>query len=207
MHPSGWIAFIQEYEAYRARGGQTLLNALVASDVVEVATMAEGCTKAEIMIGDRLQVSIARLFSPKSKQESRTRFAALQMSSTLSVENYAKYVLQWNQVESSCSAETLPSQKARIELFLNGLQCRPLREDLAALDQEDLRVLRREGFKIVAELVQIKARADKFLVLRPHQGQASHPRHQDTRKEAPVTPKTLPHDEEAEKRAKVRCFN
>ena len=203
MHPSGWIAFTQEFEAYRARGGQTLLNALVAADVVEVATMAEGCTRAEIMAGDRLQTSISKLFSPKSKQESRARFASIQMSSTLSVESYAKYVLQWNQVENTCSPETLPSQKARIEIFLNGLQCRPLREDLAALDLEDLRVLRREGFKIVAELVQIKSRADKFQISRP-QGPSGHRQHEQ-RKEALHPPP--PQSEDSGRRSAVRCFN
>jgi hypothetical protein len=79
MTPDGWTSFVRDFESYKARGGQILLTSLVASDVIEIAVLAEGCTSEEIMVENRLSKALTKLFAPKSKAESRSRMAAIQM--------------------------------------------------------------------------------------------------------------------------------
>ena len=86
-----------------------------------------------------------------------------------------------------------------MELFLSGISSRPLREELNALELEDPMELRRAGFKLVAELVEVKARAEKF---QPPTSKATPlPR----RDRPDYTPRR--HDQEQQQPPAVRCFN
>jgi hypothetical protein len=199
LNPIGWSSFLQDFEGYRARGGRTPLTSLVSAQVVDLAALAESCTREEILVGDRLVRTVSTLFAPKTRQESRTRLATLQMAPVLSVENYSSYVMLWNQNERTIPDAVRPGPKARIDAFLAGLSSRPLREELSALEIDDPVELRRAGFRIVAELVEVQARVEKFQL--PTSKATNPPRH--VRKDAP------PRRQDQEKKqpaTAVRCY-
>ena len=159
-----WMTFVSSFESYRARGGSSTMATLVSASILDfvACTNTGGFSVQDLANGDNLQKSINAIFAPRSREEARQRLSSVKMSHPMAVSSYSRFVMDFAASEKTIPAEILPGPKTRMEIFLGGLTSQVLRDELKALELEDPVELRRQGLKIVSELVESADRSRRL---------------------------------------------
>lgn len=193
----GWSTFLEEFEVYRARGGRSTIPQLVSSSIVDFIALTENVPIAELQAGDRLVRAINVLFAPRSKEESRSRFAAIKMvTNPLSLIAYSQYVMRWQGVEKQTPQDLLPGARTMTEIFIAGLGLKALKDEFAALEIDNSNELRRRGLKIISDYISVQERVRKLSGHAPHSS--------GTASAAGGTPVQRPREKE---KIGITCYN
>lgn len=129
-----WRKFVEEYDSYRARGGQRELRSLVSVKAWRLLRIRVGeqLDKAD---EDELRILINKLFEPKSSLEALEKFRALSITDhkTVQVDGVAQLAMSFMDVLDSCKNHVPPENMIR-KMFVSKLKPKRLR-DLVELKQ------------------------------------------------------------------------
>ena len=148
------MRFVEEIEAFRARGGRTPLRALIATEVADLLR------ELDVQLDDGEEqdavAKITELFAPHSLVEAHDKFSRIQMATKeFNLEAVLDYSRRYARLARLCSADVLPKNNRLCDLYVTGLRPRRLSLAVALREPTTLSEARKYAVEEVRKLIGV----------------------------------------------------